>query len=152
MTYVNLSGYNNLITNWTDYTPTITGYSGTTFTTYYKWRRNGSNLEILGQHTCSGGGTTTSVGSISLPSGLSADISIGRDYIVGNGWRSTSSSGSIRNFSCLIDISSPTVFKIAGSEQDTSFNPFSDTTNFSSLSGIEELGFQVFIPIQGWSV
>ena len=139
-----------VITDWQSYTPIITGYSGTTFTTYFKWRRVGGSVEIVGSYVPSGGSSTTTVGTISIPFGLSANTSDNRDYIVGNGWRSTSNNTAFKNFSVLINTSAPTVLTLALSEYASTFNPFSDSTTLSNLTGLEEIGIQVTVPIAGW--
>ncbi len=71
------------IGEWQTYTPIFTGF-GTVTTIDFKWRKNGSNIDIEGRYTV---GTNTGVEArISLPSGLTASSDYTTLQAVGAGW------------------------------------------------------------------
>tara|TARA_R110002073_G_scaffold79657_7_gene192135 strand:- start:641 stop:4846 length:4206 start_codon:yes stop_codon:yes gene_type:complete len=85
-----LNSQDEIFTDWVEYTPTITGSTGYSDVKFY-WRRNGSNMDIRGTYDM--GTIAAAVGSFTLPSGYSLDVSklesqktvLGRGFYIDSG-------------------------------------------------------------------
>lgn len=75
--YVQTASGTNIIqswqdgTEWTSYTPTFSAGFGTVTNAAGKWKRSGSDLEVL--VSCTTGTVVTSLATVTIPSGLSID-------------------------------------------------------------------------------
>jgi len=140
-----------LITAWTSYTPTFTGL-GTNTSIEYKYRRVGSNMEIVGKSTV--GTTTATEARISLPTGFtSADTStiatIRQMGVWVNGASSANHGGNI-----LVEPSVTYVTMNSGSTFGSgTFNAMSKQAgnNLGLTDSSSQVSISVSLPIQGWS-
>ena len=145
MTYVNLSGYNNLITNWTAYTPTIGVTTASTLD--FSWRRVGSNLEVIGQFTPSTVGS--SIPTISFPNSVIANFpSEAGVKLVGDGARALASTSNTFGITTRHGRSFATITLAT----NASINVLDDTQLASALFTTERINVRFSVPIQGWSV
>jgi len=132
------------ITDWVDYTPTITGH-GTVASVDFKYRRVGDSVEVHGKWT---NGTPTAVESqIGLPSGLTIDSSkMATIKNVGYLLRAVADTAAVEYL--MLSTGGDTYFNIG--KRQSSVNPINPITGTSTLAS-EVLTFFATVPISGWS-
>lgn len=129
-----------VVTDWVSYTPTFTGFGTPTNVSFF-WRRSGDSLEINATFTT--GTCTATEARISLPSGLTIDVSkISGNLVVGYGG--------------LAGSTTPVNVLATGGHTYFRFGPNSNLStianNASSIfSNATAVSFQAFVPITGWS-
>lgn len=141
------------ISDWTAYIPTFSAGFGAVTNIAYFWRRNGGNLEVQGSHT--NGTTTATIGSISLPAGLSLDTTkiVINNTTAAAGLRvgrsqGTGSASAQAEMVTATGTSTTLVYTGGGSTSTTELIP--SGANGSGLSGgVHSLSF--IVPIAGWS-
>ena len=146
-----LESQDEIFTDWQDYTPTISGWS-TTANVNFKWRRNGSNMEIIGYF--SWGTADASPAIINLPSGYAADTTTlnGHKSFLGTWYRNNGGGNYIQN-----QYTGPLVYNASdtdgmyfsfAADGDTGF----DHCNANAIfGGTESLSLRAVVPIQGWN-
>jgi len=129
------------VTDWQSYTPTYVGL-GTVSASIAKYRRVGDSLEVM--FTVTSGTNSGSPVSISLPSGLSMDITRAvNNSVVGALTASkTPWSGNI-----LVATGSPTTVAIISQQADNYFNG----TLGTAWANNTVFGGSFLVPITGWS-
>ena len=145
-----------VVTDWVSYTSTITNLSaGTASSQFYRWRRVGDSIQILGNVTAGGTGIGAS-GQVSftIPSGLSFDTSklaIISETTIGTG--SIHDSGSAR-LPCSVNARDSTSFHlVVRSNAATGGNIVSNNEPSASWwnAAGDSISFELMAPISGWS-
>lgn len=135
----------HLISNWTAYTPTFTGF-GTAASVAFFWRRNGDSIEIKGRFAI---GTPTAVEArISLPTNVTSDTSKVSSVFdnLGTFIRSASSALYFTTYALI----EPTKTYMTISRQ-TSTTDATTKVNGDVFSSSESLNLQIVtIPVAGW--
>ncbi len=146
-----LNSQDEIFTDWVSYTPTISGWSSTA-NIDFKWRRNGSNMEIIGYF--SWGTADASVAIIDLPSGYTANTGVLNDHkdFLGTWYRNNGGGNYIQN-----QYTGPLVYSASdtngmyfsfAADGDTGF----DHCNANAIfGGSESLTLRATVPIAGWT-
>jgi len=133
----------SVISEWTSYTPTFTGF-GTPTNINFKWRRVGSSMEIKGTFTS---GVATGVEArISIPEGYITTSNTPTLELVGSLGRS-SATGAYRYG--ILNEQSKSYVTIGVDSGSTSILSKALATSVASSTNI--LSFYASIPISGWS-
>jgi hypothetical protein len=139
-----LAPYSPIVSDWTSYTPSFTGFGSPT-SVNVRWRRVGGNIQVQGSLTT--GTTTATPGLIGLPAGLSIDSSMSGGYQAG-GYLYQGSVGT--QVQSIIATASAT--SVVVGLQDASHGAINATTNMSAVVGSSvAVSIEFTFPIQGWS-
>jgi hypothetical protein len=145
-----------VVTDWVSYTPTITNLNaGTTSSQFYRWRRVGDSINIIGNVTAGGAGISITGNVIfSIPSGLSFDtnkLPIISEQALGVGSLHDST---ISRLPCSVNAASSTTFALVVRDNAaTGGNNVSNTSpnlNWFNAAG-DSISFELTAPISGWS-
>ena len=110
-------GNGAIVTDWESYTPTTQGL-GTISNVNLQWRRNGTNIEVVGDFTF---GTVTAVeAQIGLPNNYTIALGGSGTKIVGHFLRDA---GSVANPHHTLATNGDTYFNIGTTAVDSNFNP-----------------------------
>lgn len=135
-----------LVTAWTAYTPTFTGF-GTATSVQFQYRRNGSDLEVRGKFTS--GTSTATEARVSFPTGLTSSGTsvIPSIRLCGDQVRDTNASTYFRD-SILCE---PSVsYATFGKQTDTDNALTKQLGTGMALSG-RVLSLSFSVPISGWA-
>jgi hypothetical protein len=145
-----------VVTDWVSYLPTVGNLNaGTTPNQFYRWRRVGDSIQIMGNITAGGAGIGISGDvTISLPSGLSFDttkLAIVSETAIGTG--SLHDTG-VGRYPCSVNAGGSNFFVlVVRANAATGGNVVSN--NFPSAGWYNAAGdsisFELMAPIQGWS-
>ena len=140
----------SVISEWTDYTPTLSGFGTTTSESFY-YRRVGDSVEIMGRFVT--GTVTATYAAVSLPFGLQVDTtkigsgSISTGYVVGSGTRGAASTGG----NDLVMLYSGDNTNISMSIYDNpSLQPFTSQLANAFLGSANNVEVRFKVPIAGW--
>jgi hypothetical protein len=130
-----------IVTDWQSYTPTYSGFTGATGTSY--WRRVGSSVECYGFFTITG--AAASLAQVSLPSGLVIASTVVAGQEIGRAYRSNASA--TNNYVLL---GTPATSTINFGILSTANNP-ATSQNASVIAGSgDNFSFRLTVPIAGW--
>jgi hypothetical protein len=131
---------------WISYTPTFTGF-GTPTSVSFRYRVNGSSLDIEGRFTS---GTTTAVEArISIPEGFTT-VTRSLGAIVGRGVRSAGASAYAKDYS-IIDGGNLTYLTMARIEETGGTDPATSAAASSIIVSGQVMHVLASIPVQGLS-
>jgi hypothetical protein len=163
-----LNSQDEIFTDWVDYTP-VWSVDGGTYTDNtepsaflfksFKWRRNGSNMEITAtiQYNAVGANGTGSVYTLEIPSGYAVDttqvhasatVDIGSQ--VGTLLWNTNADMWLDGRVKVYD-STHLAFAWGGGTEQVSYRWVDPSYGFGGSSGLWSLSFQAVVPIQGWN-
>jgi hypothetical protein len=163
-----LNSSESIFTDWADYTP-VWSVDGGTYTDNtepsaflfksYKWRRNGSNMEITAtvQYNAVGANGTGSVYTLEIPSGYAVDtthvhasatVDLGSQ--VGTLLWNTNADMWLGGRVKVYD-STHLAFAWGASGEQTSYRWVDPSYGFGGSSGNWSLSFQAVVPIAGWN-
>lgn len=132
-------------TDWISYTPTFTGF-GTVTSIDFKYRRNGTDIEVVG--TATSGTPTATEARLSLPSGIvGATLTANKGAgVYFNGATSTTHGG------LVIIESAQTYFTFGhtGSFGSSSINPYAKANGDVVMSSGGVMAFNAKIQVAGW--
>jgi hypothetical protein len=145
-----------VVTDWVSYLPTVGNLNaGTTPNQFYRWRRVGDSIQIMGNITAGGAGIGISGDvTISLPSGLSFDttkLAIVSETAIGTG--SLHDTG-VGRYPCSVNAGGSNFFVlVVRANAATGGNVVSN--NFPSAGWYNAAGdsisFELMAPVAGWS-
>ena len=147
-----LSSEDEIFSNWQSYTPSFGGF-GSTSEVDFKWRRNGSNMEIQGYFAY--GSAAASMAFFNLPSGYTADSGVLRDKKMALGTYYRHYDG---NALTQIYFTGPLFYN--GDDQDAVCFAYAstgdsnfDASNASTMFGSsgESMSVKITVPIAGWT-
>jgi len=144
-----------VVTDWVSFTPTITNLNaGTAAAQFYRWRRVGDSIQVMGNITAGGAGISIAGDvTISLPAGLSFDLNkmfisetvLGAGSIHDNG---------VGRFPCSVNAYTANSFALivrANAATGANFvSNASPSASWYNASG-DAISFEMMAPIQGWS-
>jgi hypothetical protein len=135
-----------LVTQWTAYTPTFTGF-GTATSVQFQYRRNGSDLEVRGKFTS--GTSTATEARVSFPTGLTSSGTsvIPSIRLCGDQVRDTNASTYFRD-SVLCE---PSVSYATFGKQTDTDNALTKQLGTGMASSGRVISLSFSVPISGWS-
>jgi hypothetical protein len=145
-----------VVTDWVSYTPTIGNLNaGTNPSQFFRWRRVGDSIQIMGNITAGGTGIfATGDVTISIPSGLSFDLtkmSVTSETVIGTG--SIHDTG-IGRFPCSVNLGGSNFFILvvranAATGGNVVGNVFPSAGWYNAAG--DSISFELMAPISGWS-
>lgn len=147
----------SVVSEWTSFTPTVSAGFGTVSNNVGKWKRNGDTMEIQASFTA--GTTTTSEGTISLPSGyfLDADklsinnISTAEGSAVGTFARNSTQANTYGSMVTAPSTSTSVIY-FSRSHNDTTNHLLPSTSVSAQVAASSEIiSVNISVPIAGWS-
>lgn len=144
----------DVTTDWESYTPTYTGF-GTVTNNSAKWRRVGTDMEILASFTS--GTSTATLASMTLPTGYSIDstrLTLNNTTSqAGNEVGSTNVNNNLDNMSSGVltaPATSTTLLYFGSASRNTAQHLTPENGNFVVPSG-NTASIRIKVPIQGWT-
>lgn len=139
------------VTDWQEYTPTISASFGTTSNVSFKYRRVGSSVQIEGSFVA--GTVTGSQGTISIPSGLTPNVLLPANKALGlffaQGGGATNPLGSVNNGVIFTD---GTDYIFTNSQNASGGNQFTavGVSNFAANGSVITVK-NLDVPVAEWS-
>lgn len=138
----------NIPGTWTSYTPTFVGF-GTVSNVDFRWRRDGPVIQVIGFATA--GTVTATPGTLSLPSGLIVDTSLGANAKLVGRWTTNSIVASnYKDFNIIAGGSSGGVLYVSTVEYAATLAPLTAQNVNAIMASNLGMAFNIEVPVDGW--